>query len=108
LLESAYFLSLNKTTEYSAPCLISIFEKIETLPKFSSFPRSIGAYSTRARGNKWDMPYSQQIRELLSTGVQNKRLHTKKSFQLIIRQTKDEKTHHFFSCRSESSQLPSS
>ena len=32
--------SLNKATEYSTPCLISFFEKIETLPKFSSFPRT--------------------------------------------------------------------
>ena len=29
--------SLNKATEYSTPCLISVYEKIETLPKFILF-----------------------------------------------------------------------
>jgi hypothetical protein len=35
-----FIFSLNKATKYSTPSLISFFEKIETLPKFSSFPRT--------------------------------------------------------------------
>jgi hypothetical protein len=52
--------SLTKATEYSTPCLISFFEKIET---HSSQVFFFSPYSTRARGNKWDMLHSQQIRE---------------------------------------------
>jgi hypothetical protein len=35
--------SLNTATEYSTPCLITFFEKIGTLPKFSSILRTAHA-----------------------------------------------------------------
>jgi hypothetical protein len=35
--------SLNEAIESSTPCLIGFFEKIETLPKISSFPRTAHA-----------------------------------------------------------------
>ena len=96
-------MSTNKATEYSTPYLISFFEKTQTLPKQFSTTRT-----ARARVATNEKCFIREIRKLRSIGVQNNGLLAKKCFQFIIRQIKDETTHHFFSCRSESSQLPSS
>ena len=96
-------MSTNKATGYSTPYLNSFFKKTQTLPKFSSTTRT--AHSRVATNEKC---FIREIRKLRSSGVQNNGLLAKKCFQFIIRQIKDETTHHFFSCRSESSQLPSS
>ena len=96
-------MSTNKATGCNTPYLISFFKKTQNIPKFSSTTRT--AHARVATNEKC---FIREIRRLRSIGMQNNGLLTKKCFQLIIRQIKDEKTHHFFSCRSESSQLPSS